>query len=506
MGDRVLVVDDEESVRFSFQRFLANAGFEVEVAGNRLEAEVLIAEKSFDVAVVDRILPGLDDGFQIIQQLNSAQSDCQAILISAFPTFESAGRSFSLDAFAYLIKPVGRDEIVRVVREAAEEGRVRRERRLHESLFYSLLGSSTDPILICDLDCRAAFVNPAFTAVFGYQREEVLGRRIPFIPSWDVERSESELRELLGGKQVPTRETRRLSNSGEEIDISMSVSLSVRENGKPWNILFLMRDIRHRQAMEKQICQAQKMEALGALAHGIAHDFGNILHVISARTELLLLNKGVGETAHKSLEQILGATERGIELVNQLMMMGHGDEFVMEPVNLRLTLERVVGLFRRAAGSGIQVELTVADDLKPVLGNTAQIEQCLFNLMLNAKDAIQEKSRQNHEREGDEVVVSPSVIHLKANNARHTNEGGAIGAGNKHGFVMIAISDSGIGIPSEIRHRIFEPFFTTKEARKGTGLGLAAVYRIIKQHGGEITVDSVLRVGTTFKMHLPWAD
>ena len=104
------------------------------------------------------------------------------------------------------------------------------------------------------------------------------------------------------------------------------------------------------------------------------------------------------------------------------------------------------------------------------------------------------------------MVVSPSVIHLKANNARHTNEGGAIGAGNKHGFVMIAISDSGIGIPSEIRHRIFEPFFTTKEARKGTGLGLAAVYRIIKQHGGEITVDSVLRVGTTFKMHLPWAD
>jgi len=188
------------------------------------------------------------------------------------------------------------------------------------------------------------------------------------------------------------------------------------------------------------------------------------------------------------------------------MMMGHGNEFLMEPVNLEPLFERVAGLFRRAAGSGIQVELTVADDLKPVLGNTAQIEQCLFNLLLNAKDAIQEKSRQNHEREGDEVVVSPSVIHLRADNVSHTNEGSTIGAGNKHGFVMIAISDSGIGIPSEIRHLVFEPFFTTKEAGKGTGLGLAAVYRIVKQHGGEITVDSVLGVGSTFKMHLPWAD
>ena len=111
--------------------------------------------------------------------------------------------------------------------------------------------------------------------------------------------------------------------------------MSVRENGKPWNILFLMRDMRHRHAMEKQICQARKMEALGALAHGSAHDYDYILHVISARTELLLLDKGIGETAHKSLEQILGATD-------------------------------------------------------------------LFNLMLNAKDGIQEKSRQNHEREADE--------------------------------------------------------------------------------------------------------
>ena len=186
---RILVVDDEESIRFYFQRLLSNAGHEVTVAENIIAAKAILSGNEFDVAVIDRILKDGENGLDLMKHIRKIQPFCEPILISAYPTFRSAAETLQYETFAYLTKPVKQEDICRVVKEAAYKSETKKDSGHDEKILQSFFDFSPNAIIICDLSCRTKFINPSFTRIFGYEKEEVIGRQITYITGWNQKKS-----------------------------------------------------------------------------------------------------------------------------------------------------------------------------------------------------------------------------------------------------------------------------------------------------------------------------
>ncbi len=478
---KVLVVDDEESIRFSFQKFLTNAGFEVAAVSHPSEAKKILASNEFDVAVVDRIFPEGQDGLDLVKYIKDAQPFCQIILISAYPTFKSAAETLKYEAFAYLTKPVKREEICKVVGEAARKSRVVRDLKYHDALFYSLFGSSLSGIVICDLQGRTEFVNPAFTKIFGYEKEEVLGRCIPYVPDSDLKKTESEIKDLLDGKPVPHRETQRLTKDGKIIEVSQNIFLCRDREGHPISIIVILQDITEQKKMEAQLQQAQKMEAIGTLAGGIAHDFNNILLVILGNISLAKMRLSPEEEVFKRLEEAEKASLRARDLTQQLLTFSQEGAPVKKTGSIVEILKDSAMFVLR--GSNVRCQFFIPDDLWTVEMDEGQMSQVINNLVINAIEAMPEGG----------------MIKVKAENITVEKEKGLPLKAGK--YIKISIEDQGTGISKEHLPKIFDPYFTTKQ--KGSGLGLATAYSIVKRHDGYISVESKLGVGTTFYIYLP---
>lgn len=240
-----------------------------------------------------------------------------------------------------------------------------------------------------------------------------------------------------------------------------------------------------REKAQRQLMQAQKMEAVGQLAGGLAHNFNNLIVAARGNLELLLVNSG----EELSLEQVenineaILALQRGSELIRQLMVFSRGDTVEYAPLDMRKVIIDSVDLCRRTFDKRIEIRLEVGDELKSVTGNGAELQQVLLNLMLNARDALEE-SRQMHPR----IAID----------ARNFVDDG-------RDMVCISVIDNGTGIDDTLKARIFEPFFTTKPPGRGTGLGLATVYAIVRQHQGRVWVEDAVGGGTVFRFSLPCA-
>ncbi len=243
MSDKhsVLVLDDEESIRYSLRRFLNEAGFEVETASDPEQAKALVSEREFEAAVVDRILRDGQDGLAFIRYLKQRQPACESIVISAFPSFDSAAESLRYGTFAYVTKPFRKNEICRIVHEAVEHGVLKKDRKNCEDLFRSLFDISPSPTFICDVFGNTTFINRAFTSTFGYTEADVLGRRVPFIPQWDVDDSEMDMAELLAGIPVSERKTQRIAKDGTIMDVLIHTSMCQYGQRRPKDIILILK-------------------------------------------------------------------------------------------------------------------------------------------------------------------------------------------------------------------------------------------------------------------------
>jgi PAS domain S-box-containing protein len=237
----VLVLDDEESIRFSLRRFLKEAGFEVATASDAEQAKAIVSEKEFQAAVVDRILPDGQDGLDFIKYLRQMQPDCESIVISAFPSFESAAESLRYKTFAYIPKPFRKKEICRIVQEAVEHGASKKERKNCEELFRSLFNMSPSPTIVCDVFGNTTFINKTFTTTFGYTEDDVLGRRVPFVPQWDMKKSDMDMAALLAGMAVSERKTRRIAKNGYIIDVLINSSIYRYGKRRPKDVIFILK-------------------------------------------------------------------------------------------------------------------------------------------------------------------------------------------------------------------------------------------------------------------------
>ncbi len=361
------------------------------------------------------------------------------------------------------------------------------ETKRAEELHQSLLNSSADAIVIYDLKGRAQYVSPVFTRLFGWTLEEVEGRQIPFLPDSERQRTYAIIRDLIDrGKGCHGFETRRYTKDGRLMDVSISASRYDDHRGNPAGLLVVIRNITEKKMLEVQLIQAQKMEAIGTLAGGIAHDFNNLMMAILGNVSVMLYDMDESHAYYERLKNMERQIQRGSRLTNQLLGYARKGRYEVRPFDLNELIKESCEAFGRTRKE-IRIHLELMQNLPFIEGDQSQIEQVLLNLCVNAADAMPA---------GGNLYITTSDL------AHHEIAGRPFQV-RPGRYVLLTLKDTGIGMHQETVERIFDPFFTTKEMGRGTGLGLASVYGIVKAHGGYIEVESEPGCGTTFRLYLP---
>lgn len=489
----VLVVDDEESVRFSLERFLQKAGHEVSVAADIAAARALLETRSFDTAIVDRILANGENGLDLVSDLRAKHPFCQVILISAYPSFRSATQVLSAGAFAYITKPVRKSEILKTAEEAVKRSFAMRESDRRRRLFHSFFDHSSNAILIYDLAGRVRYLNEQFTNLFGYTREESLGTTLPLVPESDLQECLQFTTRVLRGERVQDRETVRIAKDGREVPVSLSLSACCDDRGTPTDLLVVMRDISRSLALRKQVRKAQTMEALGTLARGIVHDFNNVLQGIRGYLELAMIRMQADQPVRQDLDMAYRATDRAQELVKQISAFGDRDGFRPVPVDVALLVREAMDILSVTANPNITLRCEIDTKSPPALADPTQIHQVVMNLCTNACQAMSEN--------GGVLDVGLAPVRVQEDDFR---PGESFPQPRPGDYLRLSVKDTGIGMDAETQEHLFEPFFTHRD--RGTGIGLSVVYGIVKRHGGEITVRSEPGGGTVFETYFPRAE
>ncbi|MBM4278969.1 MAG: PAS domain S-box protein [Deltaproteobacteria bacterium] len=376
---------------------------------------------------------------------------------------------------------------VHVTRDITE--RKQAEAALLESAkkYRSLVDNANDAIFIVQ-DGFVKFQNPSALALSGFSEEEYAVT--PFSNLVHPEDREMVLERYIKrmrGEEVPSPYSFRIFNRrGEELWVQLNAVL-IEWEGRP-AVLSFIRDITSQKRLEAQIQQAQKMEAVGTLAGGVAHDFNNLLQTVLGYTEILLMDNQIKATAQHDLQQIKRAAERGAELTQQLLTFSRKVQSKLRSIDLNKEVIQVEKLLKRTIPKMIEVELHLADDLRTVNADPVQVEQILMNLAVNSRDAMPEGGRLIIETENMILDETFCKNHLGAKPGR---------------YVALTVSDTGHGMDGETLKHIYNPFFTTKGVGKGTGLGLAMVYGIVKSHEGYILCESEPNKGATFRLYFP---
>ncbi|MBI4775336.1 MAG: PAS domain S-box protein [Deltaproteobacteria bacterium] len=372
------------------------------------------------------------------------------------------------------------------------------KRKAHDALkeseerFKSLFEYSPDAYYLHDLDGRFVDANRSTEELCGYSKEELIGKRSPelrLLPEDELEKAAEILGKNAQGLSTGPDELILNRKDGKQVRIEAR-TLPLTLSGQAL-VLGIARDITERRKLEDQLRQAQKMEAVGRLAGGIAHDFNNLLTVILGNAEVALMDCGADEPLREILDQILKAGDRAAALTRQLLAFSRKQLLQPTALNLNDMVRNMEKMLRRIIGEDVEVRNIVAQDLGQVEADEGQMEQVIANLVVNARDAMPQ---------GGKLTIETANVDLDEYYAE-THVDVAPGP-----YVMLSVSDTGIGMSREIQAKIFEPFFTTKEMGKGTGLGLSTVYGIVKQSNGNIWVYSEVGRGTTFKIYLPRID
>ena len=362
--------------------------------------------------------------------------------------------------------------------------------RARERYFRTLIANAQDTITVLNADGTYRFESPATERTLGYKPEELLGKKVfDFIHPEDRSAVLEVFRQGLGLSRGPQRIEFRFQHRDGSWRYFESIGQNLLHDPVVQGIVVNSRDITERKQLEEQIRQIQKMEAIGQLAGGIAHDFNNILVPISLYTEMALRKLSPDEKLYGNLQVIREAAGRAADLTRQILAFSRRQVLDMHVLNLNAIIEDFQKMLQRLIGEHITLETFLEPDLYPIRADKAQIEQVLLNLVINARDAMPT---------GGKLILETANVYLDETYiGQHAD---TLASGH---YVMLTVSDTGHGMDTATQQRIFEPFFTTKAPGKGTGLGLATVFGIVKQHEGSIYVYSESDKGTTFKIYLP---
>jgi two-component system, cell cycle sensor histidine kinase and response regulator CckA len=389
----------------------------------------------------------------------------------------------------------GEDFIVGVVRDITERKLAEEMLRERNAWINSILEASPAAIYSLDKEGIVLSWNRAAEQMYGWSKEEAIGILLPIIPEEKLEEFRVNINKILRGEPFLGVELTRRKKGGSNIDISLSAAPLYDSSGAAKGIMALASDMTRQKkmeaehaALENQLRQAQKMEAVGQLAGGIAHDFNNILSAIIGYGYVSLMKMAADDPQRLNIEQILIAADRAAYLTKDLLLFSRKQVSDRKAVDLNEIVMTMEKFLKRVIREDVAFEMNLHKGIIPVLADMHQLEQVFMNLATNARDAMPQ---------GGTFTIATELIMLGHEFIT------AHGYGNSGIYALLTVADTGTGMDEQTRRRIFEPFFTTKEVGKGTGLGMAVVYGIIKQHDGYINAYSEPGKGTTIKIYLP---
>lgn len=514
--NEILIVDDDPGVAESLRSILKREGFRCRAVESGEAALDEIRKEDFALVLLDMVLPGLS-GVETQERIRRLNRDITIIFVTAMPTVESAVEAMKGGAYDYIVKPYKNEDVVMAARRAIEKSNLcrmnelmklevrrlntevraemNRWRRTEEYLsesedrFFAIVESLPAGVYIHDMEGRLILVNTAACRDTGYSRTHLLKSVISDIEPGACERGGfRELWERLKKGELVSMKSFHVRRDGSEFPVEINLS-ALNFDGKKV-ILVLAFDITERARAEEQLRHAHKMDAIGTLAVGVAHDFNNILNVIIGYGVMAMENAGPGTPQRDHIREVIDAADRGANLTRQMLVFSRKQPVSMEPADLNAIVSGVKGMLRRTIGEDVDLCIRLAEGPLSVVADPGQIEQVLMNLAGNARDAMPR---------GGRLTIETESVGAESDYAKTRGIHAPDGCG------IIKVSDDGEGIDPGVKEKIFEPFFTTKEQGKGTGLGLAGAYSVIKQHGGWIECRSVQGEGAVFIISLPLA-
>jgi two-component system, cell cycle sensor histidine kinase and response regulator CckA len=485
----ILIVEDSLDGRQALQTLLAGQGYRLAFAENGPDGLAKAIELVPDLILLDVMLPGMD-GLEVCRRLraNSQLAEVPIIMVTALDDRDTRLQGIMAGADDFISKRFDGTELRARVRTITRLNRYRHLVRARAK-FERLVELMPNGLMLADASGLISLVNSAMLQMLGAsQREDVLGQSVLDLlepDQRDTWRAELQ-RAIANADAVSQFETIFLHRDGSAFPAEIDIGHFL------WNdeplAYAVVRDITNRRYLEGQLLQAQKMESIGRLAGGVAHDFNNLLTAIIGYAELALGSLPVGAQEHADLQQIHHAANSAAQLTRQLLAFARQQRIeprIFSPNELLLGLAK---LLSRLIGEDIELVTVAAPDLGLIRADAGQIEQMLVNLAVNARDAMPE---------GGKLTIEMSNAWLDSAYAR-AHVGVEPGA-----YVSLVVRDTGVGMDESIKRYAFEPFFTTKGPGRGTGLGLATCYGIVKQHGGTIELHSEPDRGTAITIYLP---
>lgn len=517
----VLVVDDDEAVRSVLVSALERDRYTVDVAADVDGAIRILDTKLVSVVIIDKNLQGGRTGIDLLRYVSFHLAFTKSIMLTGYASLESAIEAVRCGAFDYLTKPINLVQLRGKVDAAAEAFAHACEQHDALTKYQHLFETIPGLVWFMTDDGVVRRINRAGAGLLGYAPDQLVGKSYQTLLADNEQGTDVHwaFNERRTGRRATKRQLAHLqTRAGEHRVFEIfsagtygspavdTVSTSQRDdNPRPWGTVGLALDVTELMTLQEQLRQTQKMEALGRLASGVAHDFNNLLTVILGSVELLeepdFPDTNGDINRPEDLRQIRLAALRAAEMTKQLLSFSREQPFDMKNMSLGALVGEMQPMIERLIREDIRLTVTyparsdaaTADTSAPddiVYTDKTQLGQVLMNLVVNACDAMPE---------GGELSLDIDTVVLTA---ADINERPGMEPGQ---YVRLVVTDTGIGMPESVKQRAFDPFYTTKAEGKGTGLGLATVYGIVRQHDGHIHIDSQEGVGTAFTLHFPSA-
>jgi two-component system cell cycle sensor histidine kinase/response regulator CckA len=487
---KILVVEDERIVALHLKQKLTVLGYDVVAVASGEAALQKIGESRPDVVLMDIHIEGLMDGVETASRI-PPDLEIPVIYVTAFSEEATLERARATKPYGYLIKPYSERELHATIQVALERRRADSALRASEDRFRSILDAISEGVFLAEAGSGALVeANRPGVAMFGYAADELIGRDIRDLLSNVAPYTQHEAGEWIGKAAASGRpeqfEWHCRTKDGRLFwaEISIRFASISRQNV----LLAIVRDVSERRGIEAQLRQSQKMEAIGQLTGGVAHDFNNLIGVIIGNIDLLRGVRPDDAETEELCREALDAALSGAELTRRLLAFSRRQPLRAQRIDLTLLVSGTVKLLRRLVHENIAISFEFKGEPCFVMADPTQLEAALTNLATNARDAMPR---------GGKIFISTGHRHLDANHAASI---GDIAPGE---YAIIEVTDNGAGIPPEALGHIFEPFFTTKSRDRGTGLGLSMVFGFLKQTGGHVSVYSEVGFGTTFRLYLP---
>jgi len=488
-GIRVLLLEDNPGDARLLLELVRDSGagqVKLEHAPNLESALERLRAERFDVVLLDLSHPD-ERSLATITRVHAHTPNIPIVVLTGLDDESLAVKAVRAGAQDFLIKGrVNGDLLVRSMRYAAERRRAVEALERREEHYRALIENSLDLVSILNVDGTIRYASPSHERIIGYAVTDLVGQNLfSLIHPEDVADARAAMAQINGAASFECRwrhkdgSWRVLESFGRNLSHVQGVS----------GVVVNSRDITERKKLEEQLHHSQRLEAVGRLAGGVAHDFNNLLMIITGYSQMLLDAMHPSDPVSGDLDQIVKAAQRATDLTNQLLAFSRRQVARPTVVNLNTLVQEMERMLRRVIGEDIELLTGLSPRLESVRVDAGQIEQVVLNIAVNARDAMPQ---------GGKLVIETANLNI-TEELRRNHVGPLPGP-----YVVLSISDTGVGMEPQVMSRVFEPFFTTKD--HGTGLGLSTSYGIVKQSGGDIWVDSKPGSGTTFRIYLPVAE